>query len=441
MSFFSEAVQKVFHGHGGGSQAGPAPQQGTAYGSAAPPGDFPRVSVGYFPSWDIYDRGYKPDHIPVRSLTHLLYCFADIKPESGEVFLTDAWADEQIHYDGDSWEEPGSNLYGNLKALYRLKQQNRHLKVLLSIGGWSFSSHFAPVACDSGKRARFVATAVRLVADYGLDGLDIDWEYPENPGQANDYVSLLGELRASLNGLAREIGAQEGALQLTIAAPCGIEQASKLNVAEMDRHLTFWNLMAYDMAGSWDSAAGHQAPLFKSHPGAPCVDEAIELYRSRGVASHKLVLGMPCYGRAFENTNGPGHPFQGVGRGSWEDGSWDYKALPLSGAQEYYDGQIVAASCYDPQRRVFVTYESPDSARAKSHYIRQKGLLGAMWWELSGDRTDHRSLVGLVAHEIGSGGPGLDGSPNQLRYPTSKWDNLRENRIRVGPLQDPVFSL
>lgn len=367
--------------------------------------------------------------VPARSLTHLLYCFANIKTDTGEVFLTDAWADEQIHYDGDSWDEPGSNLYGNLKAFYRLKQQHRHLKVLLSIGGWTFSSSFAPVAGDGDKRATFVASATKLVADYGLDGLDIDWEYPQDSQQAGDYVSLLRVLRGSLDSLCNEIGAYPGALQLTIAAPCGIEQASKLDIAEMDRYLNFWNLMAYDLAGSWDSRAGHQAPLFKSHPGAPCVDEAVELYRSCGVPSYKLVLGMPLYGRAFEETNGPGHPFKGVGQGSWENGIWDYKALPLAGAQEHYDRQLVAASCYDAQRKVFVTYESTDSARAKSHYIRQKGLLGAMWWELSGDDASGRSLVILVAHEIGGAGAGLDGSTNHLRYPTSKWSNLRENRI------------
>lgn len=367
--------------------------------------------------------------IPARSLTHILYCFADIKTDSGEVFLTDAWADEQIHYDGDSWEEPGTNLYGNLKALYKLKQQNRHLNVLLSIGGWTYSSRFAPVASNSQKRASFVQSAVKLVADYGLDGLDVDWEYPQNPQESGDYVSLLRELRQALDALANETGSRDHPYQLTIAAPCGMEQAQKLQVAEMDQYLTFWNLMAYDMAGSWDSVAGHQAPLFKPAPNVACVDEAVHLYRSRGVAAHKLILGMPLYGRAFENTNGPGHPFQGVGPGSWENGTWDYKSLPLAGAQEHYDGQIVAASCYDPQRRVFVSYDSLQSARAKAYYIRERGLGGAMWWELSGDHPDGRSLVAAVAQEIGAGAAGQVAITNHLSYPKSKWDNLRKNQI------------
>ncbi|GAA6019073.1 hypothetical protein JCM8202_000664 [Rhodotorula sphaerocarpa] len=205
-----------------------------------------RVSVGYFPNWAIYGRDYKPKDIPVQDLTHVLYAFAAVKSD-GEVALTDQWADEQIHY-SDSWDEQGGpNLYGNLKALYLLKQSNRHLKVLLSIGGWNHSQNgtFAkPVSTSSGQ-ARFVETSVRIVEDYGLDGLDCDWEYPENDKEARDYVELLRQLRQGLDGLQQKLGMHSPhGFELTVAAPGGPDQIQKLRLGEMDRYLSFWNLMA-----------------------------------------------------------------------------------------------------------------------------------------------------------------------------------------------------
>ncbi|GAA6060066.1 hypothetical protein JCM10212_003027 [Sporobolomyces blumeae] len=389
-----------------------------------------KVNVGYFTNWGIYGRGYKPEHIPVGNLTHLLYCFANLK-EDGEVHLTDSWSDQEIHYANDSWNDPdvSTNLYGNLKQLYLLKKRNRNLKVLLSIGGWTYSEHgkFARGVDDDHKRAKFVESAVRIVEDYGLDGLDIDWEYPENPKQAQDYVLLLRDLRQGLDRLAASKGLQLPAgFELTIAAPCGPSTFEKLDVRGMDPYLSFWNLMAYDYAGSWDSTANHQANLFGASPQALSSDRAIRFYTSKGVSVDKLVLGIPLYGRSFMHCQGPGTPFQGVGKGSWEAGSYDYKALPLPGSQETYDPHLVAASCFAASTGEFVTYDTQSSAVAKAEFIAVNGLRGAMYWELSGDkpRTDG-GIVGAVRDVLDSKGGGLDSRENCLDYSGSKWSNLR----------------
>jgi chitinase len=71
----------------------------------------------------------------------------------------------------------------------------------------------------------------------------IDYEYPKSPAEAEAYVHLLAELRQGLEHLAQQKNRPQGQYQLTIAAPCGLENMRVLRVGEMDRYLDFWNLM------------------------------------------------------------------------------------------------------------------------------------------------------------------------------------------------------
>jgi chitinase len=145
-------------------------------------------------------------HADASLRSHILYAFANLEPDTGKVILSDVWADKDIHYPGDSWNDSGNNLYGNFKAIYNLKKRNRHLKVLLSIGGWTYSPAFHPVVVSPALRAKFVESSIKLLEDYGLDGLDVDYEYPSNDVQAKGYVELLRELRAGLDHHAQSKG-------------------------------------------------------------------------------------------------------------------------------------------------------------------------------------------------------------------------------------------
>ncbi|KAF8517586.1 glycosyl hydrolases family 18-domain-containing protein [Hysterangium stoloniferum] len=399
-----------------------------------------KLSVGYFTNWGIYTRNFQPSDIIPSTLTHVLYSFGDVDPNSGTISLTDSYADEQKHFDGDSWDETGNNLYGCLKQMYLLKLKNRHLKVLLSIGGWTYSQagHFSFVT-NEAYRATFVSSAVQLVEDYGLDGVDLDFEYPTTPDLGNGFTALLTELRTAFDQLAAR-KKDSVPYQITIAVSAGAENNANLVVPTINKAVSYWHLMAYDYTGSWSTVSDHQANLYGGDVSGISTDEAVKSYVSRGATASKITMGsIPLYGRGFDQTAGIRESFNGVGPGTWEAGIYDYKDLPLSGAAVIEDKTEVASYSYDASTKQLISYDTPDIVKTKTNYINSNGLAGSMFWSLDSDKQGADSLIRTSVDILG----GLDQTQNHLRrvgsswivhyiyncysYPDSKWTNIANN--------------
>ncbi|KAH6700233.1 chitinase [Verticillium dahliae] len=378
----------------------------------------------YFTNWGIYGANHQPADFPADKATHLLYSFADIRSD-GQVVSSDTYADLEKHFPGDSWNEQGTNAYGCIKQLYLRKKKFRQLKLLLSIGGWTWSPKFAPVARTEAGRQRFASSAVALMADWGFDGLDIDWEYPKNANEALDFVRLLAACRQALDNYAARY-AKGYRFQLTIAVPAGPTNYRVLDMKKMAPFVDGWHLMAYDYAGSWSGKTGHQSNLYrsKSNPAATQYDTetAVNYYLSQGINPSKVLLGVPLYGRSFARTDGLGKPYSGIGKGSIEAGVYHYKALPAPGAEERWDAEAVAAWSYDKKTRELVTYDNQNSVKRKADYLVKKRLGGAVFWESAGDRAGDRSLVRTVSKAMGA----MDQTKNWLSYPASKYANIRK---------------
>ncbi|KAI8623375.1 glycosyl hydrolases family 18-domain-containing protein [Xylariaceae sp. FL1651] len=208
-------------------------------------------------------------------------------------------------------------------------------------------------------------------------------------------VSLLTAIRKELDSYSTTYASGYHFL-LSVCLPAGpanykLLKLSAINSAGVDQ----FNMLAYDYAGSWDTTTGHQANLYPD-PANPLdtpfsTNAAIQVYITAGVPANKIMLGLPLYGRAFENTAGLGQTCSGVGSGSWENGIWDYKVLPRSG-RETDDAMAGASYSYNSAIEEFISYDNVASVQKKVTYLQSKGLGGTMFWEASGDRADSGRL-------------------------------------------------
>jgi chitinase len=173
----------------------------------------------------------------------------------------------------------------------------------------------------------------------------------------------------------------------------------------------------------WDTIAGHDANVYSSSTNPSSTpfntEQAINYYVSNGATASKINLGIPLYGRAFTNTDGPGTAYSGVGGGSWENGIWDYKVLPQAGASVYELSNIMASYSYDAAQRIMISYDTPAVVQMKGSYVVSKGLGGGMYWDSSSDRNDSSSLVTNVRKQ----------NKNPLRF-----SNDDEKALTYAPL-------
>jgi chitinase len=355
--------------------------------------------VGYFASWAIYGNApFFINEIPAEMLTHINYAFAGISPE-GEIALLDPWADTQFPYPGDTDDQ---QLKGNFNQLRLLKEAHPHLQTLISVGGWTESHRFSDVALTEESRARFAASAVNFLTEYGFDGVDVDWEYPtgggdprnvERPEDRENFILLIGEMRAQLDAQEATDGHH---YPLTIALGASRNAYQSLDWGRLVPLLDWINIMTYDMSGAWSRVTGFNAPLFDSTstpPEGTSTDTAIRGALAAGIPPEKLLMGVPFYGRGWSNVSetndGLHQPFSGVPGA--QGGSFDYGDLvttQVNNFARFWHVQARVPWLYDAGSKTMITYDDPESLTEKAEYAREHGLAGIMIWELSQDSDD-----------------------------------------------------
>jgi chitinase len=280
----------------------------------------------YYPNWVGYVQAFSPEAISApERFSHILYAFAAVSA-SGEVSLSDPWGD----LDKTDNTKP-SGPKGNINRLKSLKESNPELKLILSVGGYGkteetrVNKNFSSLVNAPGGIDTFSKTAVGLASQYGFDGLDIDWEYPESEVEGKQFSDLLGAVRLRLD----QAGSSERLL-LCAAVSSDPAKIARLPLQEMARLdlVDYWLLMGYDYAGSFSKAAAHASNVYEGNNPLLTpfsTDKAIKEYVNNNIPCERIVLGMPLYGHDFLQTNGLGSGFSGSSTGSWgiPGGVWD----------------------------------------------------------------------------------------------------------------------
>ncbi|WP_232836533.1 glycosyl hydrolase family 18 protein [Lentzea terrae] len=424
------------------------------------------AKVGYFVQWGIYGRQYFVRNLDTSGsaakLTHLNYAFANIDP----VNLTclqgvtkgttpnpqdpnqgDGAGDAEADYsrpfaagqsvDGvaDTGWEP---LRGNFNQLKKLKAKHPHLKILISLGGWTYSKYFSPAAATDAARKKFVQSCIDIYIKGNLpayngaggpgsaagifDGIDLDWEWPGAEGHAGNIVSpndkvnnslLIEEFRRQLDALGATTGKRYQLTAFTPADPAKMDAGWELG--RVAQSLDIFNVQGYDFHGagsdnSWEpNRTGHQA---NNHVD---VDDpysfhfsnevAIQKYLDAGVSPRKLTIGLAFYGRGWQNVtaggkNGEWQAAGGAAPGQFaeEAGTRGYSNLIASvpNCTIHHDTQAVATYCYQGNGGQWWSFDDTWSIQQKTAWLRSKGMLGAMIWEMSGD-TGNGTLMSAVA--------------------------------------------
>ncbi|MGW4893934.1 glycoside hydrolase family 18 protein [Kitasatospora sp. NPDC004240] len=378
--------------------------------------------VGYFTQWGADSSAKRVQESgQAGKLTVINYAFGNVSAdgtcfESNEAGQGDARNDYQRPFtaaesvDGVA-DAPGQRLKGHFNQLRKLKAANPQLKVVISLGGWTWSKYFSDAAATAEARRKFVSSCVDLYIKGNLptlggeeggrgaaagvfDGIDVDWEYPGGGGDAGNVVRpedgrnftlLMQEFRRQLDQASGRKGPH---LLLTAAVAANETVAGRLELPRLARSVDFLNLMTYDLHGPWEGKgpANHHANLYSDptdpDPRQRSADKAVDFYVKNGLPAAKTVLGVPFYA----------HGWTGVpagGRGGLHQPATaaapdlSYKEVNAKPGTVHVDREHGASWKYDGT--TFWSYDTAEVLTQKARYARWNDLGGVMVWSLDGD--------------------------------------------------------
>lgn len=266
-----------------------------------------------------------------------------------------------------------STLY--LKQLANLRLENPYLRVIMAIGGWG-ADGFSDAALTPTSRYNFAREAKRWVDEYGLDGIDIDWEYPgssasgitSRPQDRENFTLLLTALRDVLGDDA----------WISVAGTGEASYIRNVEIANIAPIINYFNLMAYDFtAGETGETAGrHQSNLYPSSLSLnTSVDGQINNLIEAGMPSSQILMGIPFYGR-----------YGATSTKTYDELRKNY--LNQNGYRVLWDNVAKAPYIVDPNGNFAYSYDNMLSIYFKGLYIAENCLGGMFAWQSGMDQAN-----------------------------------------------------
>lgn len=342
--------------------------------SSAAPGNFyigpPHHPIPPHPAVIGYYAGRNTalDSFATEKLTHIIFSFCHLK--------------------GNRLDVSNARDTATLLHMVQLKGKNPTLKVIVSLGGWGGCRTCPDVFSTRKGRNEFVSSTKELLNYFHADGIDLDWEYPAlsnvpgypySPEDKDHFTLLIKKLRKTL-GKDKEISFAAGGFTSYLQ--------TSIDWKRVTPRVDYINLMTYDLVSGYDTISGHHTPLYSTPQQVESTDHAVQYLESIGVPAAKLAIGVAFYARIFEHVDSINNGLYRPCR-FWRGVSYKDQAAYLSkdsGFIYHWDPVAQAPYMYNPDKKLFVTYDDSMSIRLKTRYAMDKQLGGVMFWQLPEDK-------------------------------------------------------
>jgi len=291
----------------------------------------------------------------------------------------------------------------NTAHIARIRELNPDIKIVLSVGGWG-AGGFSNAVSTSDGQDKFAQSAFDAYKTLGLDGIDIDWEYPTHnmagidasPEDKYNFTSMLKKIREAL---------PSGAL-VTIAAGAGEYFIEGTEMDKVQEYLDYIMLMTYDTASS--EMTVHHTNLYDSNPEIKksSAEHSVRIFNEAGVPLDKLIIGAAFYSREWKDVDAPKPETEGLYGLYCKKEGWpgfgakfsdlDKDFINKNGYVRYWDDIAKAPYLFNGSN--FLSYDDELSIKHKCDFVKQQNLLGIMYWEHSCDET--RKLLRAIGENL-----------------------------------------